>query len=165
MGAGRISGRVKTSPHLMKTIRPPRVFSRHGLTLIETTVVLAVLLTLLSVLFMATQSWKRGSDRAACIVSLRNIQVATRSYQNLYGYNPGGHPYTEYGTQDIARHLMEKGYIESALYEIAIGGKSCAGGGTYQRPHADLFPLGGVLYANCTLATTANHVPANASDW
>ena len=149
----------------MKTIRPPRVFSRHGITLIETTVVLAVLLTLLSVLFMATQSWKRGSDRAACIVTLRNIQVATRSYQNLYGYNPGGHPYTEYGTQDIARHLMEKGSIESSLYQIAIGGKACAGGGTYQRPHADLFPLSGVLYANCSLATSANHAPTSASDW
>jgi type II secretory pathway pseudopilin PulG len=149
----------------MKTIRPPRVFSQNGLTLIETTVVLAVLLTLLSVLFMAAQSWKRGSDRAACIVTLRNIQVATRSYQNLYGYNAGGHPYTEYGTQDIARHLVEKGYIESKVYQIAIGEKNCSGGGTYQRPHADLFPLSGVLYANCSLATTANHAPTNPSDW
>lgn len=149
----------------MKSIRSPRVFSRSGITLIETTVVLAVLLTLLSVLFMATQSWKRGSDRAACIVTLRNIQVATRSYQNLYGYHAGGRPYTEYGTQDIARHLMEKGYIESPLYEIATGTKSCAGGGTYQRTNPDVFPLSGVLYVNCSLAASDKHLPTNASDW
>jgi len=165
MGAVWILGKVRASPHHMKTIRPPRVFSLHGITLIETTVVLAVLLTLLSVLFMATQSWKRSSDRAACIVTLRNLQVAVRSYQNLYGYNAGGRPYTEYGTQDIARHLMEKGYIESRLYEIAIGGKTCSGGGTFQRQNADLFPLSGVLYANCSLASSANHAPTSTGDW
>lgn len=149
----------------MQSIRPPRVCQRRGVTLIEMSVVIAVLLTLVSVLFMAAQSWKRGSDRAACVVSLRNIQVAVRSYQNLYGYSPGGHPYAEYGTQDIARHLVEKGYIESALYQTAVGGKACSGGGLYQRDEKDVFPLAGVLYAHCSLASQANHAPSNPSDW
>ena len=149
----------------MQSTPPPRACLRRGLTLIEMSVVILVLLTLVSVLFMAAQSWKRGSDRAACIITLRNVQVAVRSYQNLYGYNQGGHPYAEYGTQDIARHLMEKGYIEQDLYKTAIGQKTCSGGGTYQRQSPDVFPLSGVLYAQCSLAAGANHVPTNASDW
>jgi type II secretory pathway pseudopilin PulG len=79
------------------------------MTLIEMSVVITILLTLVSVLFIGSQSWKRGSDRAACIVTQRNIQVAVHSFQNLYGYSSGGRPYADYGTQDIARHLFEKG--------------------------------------------------------
>ena len=149
----------------MQSIRPPRVCSRRGMTLIEMSVVITILLTLVSVLFIGAQSWKRGSDRAACIVTQRNIQVAVRSYQNLYGYSPGGRPYADYGTQDIARHLFEKGYIESALYELAAGQKTCYGNGTYQRPGADVFPLPGALYAQCSLSVSANHAPTNSSDW
>jgi len=149
----------------MQSPRSPRACRHRGVTLIELSVVIVVLLTLVSVLFMAAQSWKRGSDRASCIVGLRNIQVAVRSYQNLYGYIPGGHPYAEYGTQDIARHLFEKGYLEQGLYQTAIGQRTCSGGGTYQRTAADVFPFSGVLYAQCALASSANQAPTNPSDW
>jgi len=135
------------------------------MTLIEMSVVITILLTLFSVLFIGAQSWRRGSDRAACIVTQRNIQVAVRSYQNLYGYSSVGRPYADYGTQDIARHVFEKGYIERALYELASGQKTCFGNGTYQRPSVDVFPMLGVLYAQCSLSISANHAPSNAGDW
>ena len=34
------------------------------------------------VLFVGARAWKKGSDRAACIITQRNIQQAVRSYKN-----------------------------------------------------------------------------------
>jgi|GEM_PF-4929820 len=58
-----------------------------------------------------------------------------------------------------------RGYIESALYQLASGQKTCFGNGTYQRPSADVFPMPGVLYAQCLLSVSANHAPSNAGGW
>ena len=60
------------------------------MTLLEMTVVILVLITLISVLFFATRSWKRGSDRVICLINIQAVQKAVRSYSNLYGYAPGG---------------------------------------------------------------------------
>ena len=91
------------------------------MTLLELTITISVLLALISIVFIGSRAWKRGSDRAICVLTLRNVQVAARSYQNLYGYNYGGRPYAENGSQDIARHLFEKGYIEKTLYDQPRG--------------------------------------------
>ena len=55
-----------------------------GMTLIEVTLVIAVLLGLISVLFIGVKAYKRGSDRAKCILNVSTMQKAVRSYQNLY---------------------------------------------------------------------------------
>lgn len=55
-----------------------------GLTLIEITLVIAVLLGLISVLFVGVGAYKEGSDRAKCILNITNTQKAVRSYQNMY---------------------------------------------------------------------------------
>ncbi|MEM1443439.1 MAG: type II secretion system protein, partial [Verrucomicrobiota bacterium] len=55
-----------------------------GLTLIEVTLVIAVLLGLISVLFIGVGAYKEGSDRAKCILNITNAQKAVRSYQNMY---------------------------------------------------------------------------------
>jgi hypothetical protein len=130
-------------------------------------VVILVLLTLVSILFMAAQSWKRGSDRAACIITLRNVQVAVRSYQNLYGYNYGGRPYADGGTQDIAQHLLDKGYIEKRLFDQIKGQSTCPGGGTYTCLVPDVFPPQGELYIKCSLSESGEHQPEPGSytDW
>jgi len=135
------------------------------MTLIELSVVIVVLLILISILFVGSRAWKRGSDRTGCILTLRNVQVATRSYQNLYGYNYGGRPYADYGTQDILQHLFQKGYIEQNLFDQARGTKSCTGGGTYNCAVPDVFPQVGQLYISCSLAGTATHVPSSCNDW
>ncbi|MBC8126009.1 MAG: prepilin-type N-terminal cleavage/methylation domain-containing protein, partial [Gloeobacteraceae cyanobacterium ES-bin-144] len=57
---------------------------KSGMTLLELTVVILVLLSLISILFVGARAWKAGSDRAGCILNLRNVQQAVRAYQNSY---------------------------------------------------------------------------------
>lgn len=144
---------------------PPRVASHRGLSLLELTVVIATLIALTSILFFGARSWLRGSDRTSCILTIRNVQVATRSYQNLYGYNEGGRPYADGGTQDIAEHLHNKGYIEEKTYQLTRGNTTCPSGGTYACPQPDVFPTTGQLYMGCSLATSDKHAPKSHSDW
>jgi hypothetical protein len=99
------------------------------------------------------------------VLVLRNVQVATRSYQNLYGYQFGGRPYAENGTQDIALHLFKKGYIERNLYDRVCGDALCPSGGTYQCPVRDVFPLAGQLYMACSLSEADAHKPTSQANW
>jgi len=144
---------------------PPRVVRRRGITLLELTVVITVLLTLISILFIGARGWKSGSDRASCVLTLRNMQVAARSYQNLYGYDYGGQPYVVSDTQNIARHLYEKGYIERPLFDRACGTAKCPGGGFYTCPKPDYFPTAGALYMICSFAGPDAHTPSSHTDW
>ena len=137
----------------------------RGLSLLELTVVIAVLLSLTSILFIGSRAWKRGSDRTLCILTLRNMQMATRSYQNLYGYDYGGHPYAEGGTQDIAEHLRAKGYIEEPVFQRSRGVHKCPSGGSYDCPLPDIFPVKGELYMKCSLAAAEDHRPASHAEW
>ena len=59
------------------------VKTKSGMTLIELTVVILVLLSLISILFVGARAWKRGSDRAGCIMNIRNVQQGMRSYVNM----------------------------------------------------------------------------------
>lgn len=91
----------------------PRAVWHRGLTLLERSVVITIMLGLISILFVGSRAWKRGSDRSSCVMTQRNAQVAMRSYQNMFGYTYGGQPQSENGTQNIAEHLLSKGYIQS----------------------------------------------------
>ncbi len=144
---------------------PPRVARHRGLSIIELTVVIAILLTLISILFIGSRAWKRGSDRSSCLLTLRNVQVATRSYQNMYGYNYGGRPYADNGTQDIASHLYSKGYIEQRLFQQAHGTAPCPSGGHYEITTPDVFPAQGELFMTCSLSDTEDHTPSAHADW
>lgn len=135
------------------------------MTLLELTVMIAVMLGMASVLFIGARSWKRGSDRAGCVVNIRNVQMAVRSYQNVYGYAPGASPAPEYGTQDIARHLREKEFIVEGLYQAVEGTKPCPGGGSYSAPAKNVFPQPGDLFVTCSLVGTDSHGPQNHGDW
>ncbi len=143
----------------------PRVVMHRGLSLLELTVVIATLISLIMLIYIGARAWKRGSDRASCIMTQRNVQVAARSYQNLYGYSYGGHPYAEGGTQNIIEHLHVKGYIESSIYEQARGAKPCPSGGTYTSPLPDIFPLEGHLYMECSLSSSDEHAPKSQDGW
>jgi hypothetical protein len=48
-----------------------------GLTLIEVTLVIAVLLGLISVLFIGVSAYKEGSNRSKCILNISNVQKAS----------------------------------------------------------------------------------------
>lgn len=59
------------------------------MTLLELTVVILVLLSLISILFIGARAWKKGSDRAANILNIRNVQQAVRAHANVRGLDEG----------------------------------------------------------------------------
>ena len=122
---------------------------RAGMTLIELTVVILVLLSLISILFVGARAWKQGSDRAGCILNIRNAQQATRSYQNMNNY-PEGH------TINMFIDLMGPGkFMESE--------PKCPGNGDYD--HTGAIPPVGTLAMTCSLAGSERHVPERYTDW
>lgn len=149
----------------MKSNLSPRVAGSRGIMLLEFALAITVLLSLVLLLFIGSRAWKRGGDRANCLLSLRNMQMATRSYQSLYGYRSGSHPRAENGTQDIAQLLFDKGYIEHHLFQQAKGQAPCPSGGTYSCEAPDLFPNAGQLFLKCSLAETEGHKPEARPDW
>ncbi len=69
----------------MKLINTPTIKRKSGMTLLELTVVILVLLSLISILFIGARAWKKGSDRAANILNIRNVQQAVRAHANVRG--------------------------------------------------------------------------------
>ncbi len=67
----------------MKVTTPPNLKRKSGMTLLELTVVILVLLSLISILFIGARAWKKGSDRAANILNIRNVQQAVRGHANI----------------------------------------------------------------------------------
>lgn len=126
---------------------------------------ITVLLAMISVLFIGARAWSRGADRAACIMIQRNVQISVRSYQNLYGYNPGSIPMADGGTQSIAQHLLDKGYISPECFATITGTELCPGGGTYSIDQIDVFPPMGTVYARCSFETTRRHSLDAGVDW
>ncbi|OYV04952.1 MAG: hypothetical protein CFE26_14140 [Verrucomicrobiales bacterium VVV1] len=133
----------------MKTI--PVRSKKKGMTLLELTVVILVLLALISVLFIGARAWKKGSDRAGCIVLIRNVQQGMRSYCNLYGFNPGA---TVTGLQGQIIGIGR--FVEKT--------PACPSTGTYTYL-GDSIPTVGTLYMTCSLATTETHAPTAYTDW
>src|SRR5271166_575352 len=62
---------------------------QRGTTLIELSVVIAVLLLLVGVLFIGITAWKNGANTAACVINLSSIQKAVRGYENMNGLSTG----------------------------------------------------------------------------
>jgi prepilin-type N-terminal cleavage/methylation domain-containing protein len=62
---------------------------QRGTTLIELSVVIAVILLLAGVLFIGVTAWRDSANKAACIVNLSSIQKASRGYQNAHLLNVG----------------------------------------------------------------------------
>jgi len=121
------------------------------MTLLELTIVIAVILVTIAILFVGGSAWKKGSDKAACIMHLTNVQKGVRGYSNIYGFSPG--------------------QIVSGLQSNVIGlGKfveempTCPGNGTYTTL-GDTIPVTGVLYMTCSLADSSSHQPFDSSNW
>lgn len=119
-----------------------------GLTLIEVTLVIAVLLGLISVLFIGVSAYREGSNRAKCILNISNVQKAVRSYQNLYELSVGG---TLASTTLIGTGKM----LETT--------PSCPSSGTYT--FGTTVPAVGTAYLTCSLSSSSNHVPSSTTGW
>jgi type II secretory pathway pseudopilin PulG len=120
-----------------------------GTTLIELSVVIAVILLLVGVLFIGVQAWRDGANKSACIVNQASIQKAVRGEQNVNLLNAGA--------SLPSSQLVTDGYF-GAL-------PTCPAGGSYG--YMSTIPTAGVEYAPCSLATTKGHVPstANLPNW
>ena len=73
----------------MKLTNTQNMKSKSGMTLLELTVVILVLLSLISILFIGARAWKKGSDRSANILNIRNVQQAVRGHGNMHGVLQG----------------------------------------------------------------------------
>lgn len=129
----------------------PAVRYAPGVTLLEMTVIILVLLSLVTVLFIGGSAWKKGSDRALCIMNLESVQKGVRGYTNLYGYNPG----------DTVADLEEK---VIGLGKFVEATPVCPGEGSYETLGNQIPPIG-TLYLTCALAEDEKHEPRDKSSW
>jgi type II secretory pathway pseudopilin PulG len=135
----------------MKLTNEQTMKSKSGMTLLELTVVILVLLSLISVLFIGARAWKKGADRAACIIQIRSVQNAVRSWSNMYNKNPGD------------TFAWETSVIGAGLF--VEKSPTCPGSGTYTVAGATI-PAVGTLAMTCSLsAAPDNHVPEEYAAW
>ena len=106
----------------------------RGMTLLELTVIIFVLIFLISILFIGARAWKKGSDKAACIMNIRSVQQMIRGYQNINNYPEG--------------YVIDV-FVISNEYGIT-NINECPGGGDYD--HAGTIPPAGNLVMTCSLA-------------
>ena len=138
---------------------------KRGMTLLELTVVIIVLLSLIGVMFIVTRGCKEGANRTSCIMQIRNIQVTTRAYQNVNGYDPESSPKLKNGSQNIISHLLSEGYISQKEYDSSQGTRPCPGNGLYNIATPTIFPAIGTLYMSCSFSSTKDHTPRELAGW
>ncbi len=135
----------------------PKRRQASGMTLIEVTVLLVLLLVLLGMTFIGVRAWKKGADRTACIMNIYQTQKAVRSFANMNGLSPGTDAGALQNPIDVKSQLLgENGYIQSE--------PECPGSGTYQFG-GNMIPRTGKLYLSCSLASTGEHVPGSYDSW
>ena len=122
-----------------------------GMTLLELTIVILVLLTLIGVLFFGAKAYKQGADRSACILNIRNVQQAMRAYCNMNQKNVGD-------------DLASTDFIGADLFLEQE--PECPGGGTYALDNTDVVPEPGVVYMTCDFDDGPSHSPTGSTnDW
>jgi prepilin-type N-terminal cleavage/methylation domain-containing protein len=115
---------------------------QRGTTLIELSVVIAVLLLLVGVLFIGITAWKSGANQAACIVNLSSIQKAVRGFQNMNQLSTGS-------TLAVAT-LTSAGFWTSQPV--------CPAAGTYT--FTGSVPAQGTSYTTCSIT---GHAPSTST--
>jgi len=87
---------------------------RHGFTLVEMLVVIAIIGVLIALLLPAVQSAREAARRAACSSNLRQIGLAMQNFETSRGYFPP----SRFGTGGWSAQALITPYLEQdALYE------------------------------------------------
>ena len=98
--------------------------------------------------YAALINWKRGSDRAGCLLNIRNVQQAVRGYQGIRGKALGD-------PIDWSEIIGPSKFMKKPV---------CRAGGVYQ--FKDGHPAVGVLAMECSLCDTPEkHEPPSHADW
>lgn len=125
------------------------------MSLLELTVVILVMLSLIGILFVGSRAWKYGSDRALCIMNLSNVQKGVRGYAYLHECDEGS---TVPGLQNLV--------IGTGLFVEVTPRCPTAGSYTFgQTLGSDVIPPTGTLYMECSLNVSHEHVPPDITDW
>ncbi len=95
----------------MKLTNTQSMKAKSGMTLLELTVVILVLLSLISILFIGARAWKKGSDRSANIMNIRNTQQAMRGHQNMKELTSGA----DFAQTDLETYMKFPKPIGSAI--------------------------------------------------
>ncbi len=136
----------------MKLTKTRIMRRKSGMTLLELTVVILVLLSLISILFIGARAWKKGSDRAANILNIRNVQQAVRAHSNIRGMNTGD-------------TLASTEIVGSGKYLNSV----TAPNSDITYAYGTVIPAIGTLYLTATYATgsSVDYAPAAATyaDW
>jgi hypothetical protein len=112
---------------------------------VEWTLVIVIASALMGTAFFA---WKTGSDRASCILNIRNVQNAARG-MCIYNKGPGA-------PLDYSEIVGPGKFIQSI--------PQCPAGGTYR--FLDRLPDVGELYVECSLCDAPfNHKPNDYRYW
>jgi len=143
---------MKLAIHLRRaSLRRVSKHLRPAMTLLELTIVILMLLTLIGILAIGARTWKKGTDRSVCIMNLQAVQKGVRSFANLYGYEPGA------SVAGLEGQVIGAGrFIEQS--------PRCPSAGVYASG-GDVVPALGSLYFNCSLAGTGDHQPVSYEDW
>lgn len=142
----------------MKLTNTQSMNRKSGMTLIELTVVILVLLSLIAILFVGAAAWKKGSDRASCIMNQRNVQQAVRGHQNMAQKamaDPAAVPPVAGDVIVETDIIGPNGYIQTTPV--------CPAGGGYTL--AANYPALGTLAYPCDLAGSLQHVPNTTAGW
>lgn len=125
-----------------------------GMTLLELTVVILVLLSLISILFIGARAWKKGSDKAGCIMNIRNVQQAVRSWQNMNAKNVGD-------AYVISDDIIGTGLFVETTPVCPSETDATPDNYTILTAVPDV----GTLVMTCTLASSEGHVPDSIAGW
>lgn len=126
---------------------------KSGMTLLELTVVILVLLSLIAILFVGARAWKRGSDRAGCIMNIRNVQQAVRGHQNM---------------TNTSTAVPAEADIYGAGANAYLPTPACPAGGVYTYNSGAASPeAAGTIFLSCSLSATADggHAPSGTGTW
>jgi type II secretory pathway pseudopilin PulG len=125
----------------------------NGMTFLEVMVVLVVMLSLVGILFVGARNRLKGSDRAANIMNIRNVQQAVRAEQGVNGLLCGA----PLPASEIFGTPAKEGYLKQPtppVYSLTY---------TFGTTVPDI----GTLYLNVSGANAAEYAPdAGAyADW
>lgn len=125
------------------------------MSLLELTIVISAMLSLLSILFVGARAWKKGSDRAGCILNIRNVLQAVRGYANVKNLGEGA--------DLLSSEIYDNSTETSASNTVYMKTPICPTAGSYT-PKVKV-PILGTLYITCSNSSTIQHEPTDYATW